>query len=123
MYGPTEAIAPGAIAWGGVDTSAPVDPVTGGKVADPFSTSPDITAKATGGRRHGKKRTAKKAGRRHKRRTMRGGRWTPANVNGGMVGYGFTAPTEGVRGGIAPATGYQANVGGAPMNAAGVRTF
>lgn len=121
MYGPTEAIAPGAIAWGGVDTSAPVDPVTGGKVPDPFSTSPNTNAGATGGRRRGKKRTAKKAGRRHKRRTMRGGRWTPANVNSAPAGYGFVS-AEGFRGGIAPATGYQANVGGAPMNAAGVRT-
>ena len=127
MYGPTSAIAPGALEWGGVDTSAPYSSATGAKVADPFSTSPDITAKATGGRRHkgkskSKSRKTKKGGRRTKKRTMRGGRWTPSNVNSANTGYGFTGATEGVRGGIAPATGYQANIGGAPMNAAGVRT-
>ncbi len=130
MYGATEAIAPGAMAWGGVDTSKPVSPVTGGDVPDPFGTSPDITSKITGGRRRKlrkggkskktKKRTAKKAGRR--RRTMRGGTWSPNAVNVAGAGYGFVS-AEGFHGGIAPAAGYQANVGGAPMNAAGVRTL
>lgn len=94
MYGPTEAIAPGAIAWGGVDTSAPYSSATGAKVADPFGTSPATNAKVTGGRRHratkkkgGKRRLTKKRG--SKRRTMRGGAWTPGNVNSAPAGASF----------------------------------
>lgn len=97
MYGPTEAITPGAIAWGGVDTSAPYDSATGAKVADPFGTSASTNAKVTGGRRRprrvtkkgGKRRLTKKGGRRHKRRTMRGGGWTPGNVNSAPTGTSF----------------------------------
>lgn len=124
MYGPGAAITPGALEWGGVDTSAPYDSATGAKVADPFGTSPDTNAKVTGGKRRGRKtkksKKSKKAGRRS--RKMRGGAWTPGNVNAAGVGYGFTGPTSGVTGGIAPASAYPARVGGAPMNAAGVRS-
>lgn len=128
MYGPTEAIAPGAMAWGGVDTSSPHSAVTGGKVPDPFGTSPDTNSKITGGRRRrgsskrSKRQTKKKGGRRHRRRTMKGGSWSPNNVNAAGVGYGFSAPQAGVTGGIAPATGYASRVGGAPMNADGTRS-
>jgi hypothetical protein len=125
MYGPGEAIAPGALAWGGVDTSAPYDSATGAKVADPFGTSPDTNAKVTGGRRRKSRKTkkskkSKKAGRRS--RKMRGGAWSPGNVNAAGAGYGFTGPDAGVRGGIAPASGYASRVGGAPMGADGVRS-
>lgn len=77
MYGPTTAITPGALEWGAVDTSAPVDSATGAPVADPFKTSPDTNAKVTGGRRKtrntrkGKSKKAKKSTRRG--RKMRGG--------------------------------------------------
>lgn len=124
MYGPGAAIAPGALEWGGVDTSAPYDSATGAKMADPFGTSPDTNAKVTGGRRRksrkGKSKKSKKAGRRSCK--MKGGSWSPGNVNAAGVGYGFTGPTSGVTGGIAPASAYPARVGGAPMNAAGVRS-
>jgi hypothetical protein len=125
MYGPGGAIAPGALEWGGVDTSAPYDSATGAKVADPFGTSPDTNAKVTGGRRRKSRKTkkskkSKKAGRRS--RKMRGGAWSPGNVNAAGVGYGFTGPTGGVTGGIAPASGYASRVGGAPMGADGVRS-
>lgn len=90
MYGPTEAITPGALAWGGVDTSTPYSSATGARVADPFGTSANTNSKVTGGRRHkskkgGKRHTKKKASRRTKRRTMRGGAWSPGNVNAGSV--------------------------------------
>lgn len=119
MYGPTQAITPGALQWGAVDTSAPYDSATGSKVADPFGTSPDTNAKVTGGRRHkGKSRK----GKSKKSRKMKGGAWSPGNVNAAGVGYGFTGATDGVRGGIAPATAYPSRVGGAPMGADGVRS-
>lgn len=126
MYGPGGAIAPGALEWGGVDTSAPYDSATGVKVADPFGTSPDTNAKVTGGRRRKtrasrKTKKSKKAGKR-KSRKMRGGAWSPGNVNAAGAGYGFTGPTAGVTGGIAPASGYASRVGGAPMGADGVRS-
>ena len=126
MYGPTTAITPGALEWGAVDTSAPVNSATGAPEVDPFKTSPDTNAKVTGGRRtrKGKSKKAgkktKKAGRRH--RKMKGGAWSPGNVNAAGVGYGFTGPTDGVRGGIAPASAYASRVGGAPMGADGVRS-
>ena len=123
MYGPGAAIAPGALEWGGVDTSAPYDSATGAKMADPFGTSPDTNAKVTGGRRRKSRKTkkSKKAGKR-KSRKMRGGAWSPGNVNAAGAGYGFTGPTSGVTGGIAPASGYASRIGGAPMGADGVRS-
>ena len=74
MYGPTQAITPGALQWGTVDASAPVDSATGRVVADPFKTSPDTNAKVTGGRRasrRSRKGKSKKSVR--KTRKMRGG--------------------------------------------------
>lgn len=128
MYGPTEAISPGAIAWGGVDTSAPYSSATGAKVADPFGTSPDTNSKLTGGRRRrrvsktNKRATKKKSSRRNRRRTMRGGAFSPGNVNAAGVGYGFSGAQDGIRGGIAPASGYASRIGGAPMGVDGVRS-
>ena len=128
MYGPGAAITPGALEWSGVDTSAPYDSATGAKMADPFGTSPDTNAKVTGGRRHkrktrkGKSKKSGKKSRKTRGRRMRGGAWTPGNVNAAGVGYGFTGADSGVRGGIAPASAYPARVGGAPMGADGVRS-
>ena len=129
MYGPGAAITPGALEWSGVDTSAPYDSATGAKMADPFGTSPDTNAKVTGGRRHKRKTRkgkSKKGGKKtrasRRSRKMRGGAWSPGNVNAAGVGYGYTGPTDGVRGGIAPASAYPARVGGAPMGADGVRS-
>lgn len=127
MYGPGAAITPGALEWSGVDTSAPYDSATGAKMADPFGTSPDTNAKVTGGRRSRKgksKKTkkSKKSRKSRKTRKMRGGAWSPGNVNAAGVGYGFTGADSGVRGGIAPASAYPSRVGGAPMGADGVRS-
>lgn len=128
MYGPGAAITPGALEWNGVDTSAPYDSATGAKMSDPFGTSPDTNAKVTGGRRaiRHKRKTrkgkSKKTTRKTRGRRMRGGAWSPSNVNAAGVGYGFTGADSGVRGGIAPATAYPSRVGGAPMGADGVRS-
>ena len=128
MYGPGAAITPGALEWSGVDTSAPYDSATGAKMADPFGTSPDTNAKVTGGRRHkrktrkGKSKKGGKKTRKTRSRKMRGGAWSPGNVNAAGVGYGFTGADSGVRGGIAPASAYPSRVGGAPMGADGVRS-
>lgn len=118
MYGPTTAISPGALEWGAVDTSAPVSSATGQRVHDPFGTSPDTNAKVTGGRR----RKGKKSRKSRKSRKMKGGAWSPGNVNAAGVGYGFTGADSGVRGGIAPASAYPSRVGGAPMGVDGVRS-
>jgi len=78
-----------------VDTAAPVDPATGGKIFDPFGTSPFGNAKVTGGRR----RKSKKSGKRHSKKTsrrtrkMRGGAWSPGNVNAGAVRAEFVGNT------------------------------
>lgn len=120
MYGPTQAITPGALQWGAVDTSAPYSSASGQPIADPFKTSGDTNAKVTGGRRRkSRKGKSKKAGK--KSRKMKGGAWSPGNVNAAGVGYGFSGTTSGVTGGIAPATAYPSGVGGAPMGADGVR--
>ena len=125
-YGFDPATGTGGAGHTGVDTSAPVDSATGKTVADPFGTSPDTNAKVTGGRRRSRKgksnktRKTKKVSRRSKK--MRGGSFSPGNVNAAGVGYGFTGATDGVRGGIAPASGYPSRVGGAPMGADGVRS-
>ena len=72
---------------------------------------------ATGGGRKSRK-TRKTRGRK-----MRGGMYGANGVvNAAGAGYGFSAPDAGMRGGIAPVAGYNANIGGAPMNAAGVRS-
>jgi hypothetical protein len=112
-YGAAGAIAPGAMEWGHSNTSAPYSSATGSAIPDPFST--------TGGRRR-KSRKSKKAGRKtRRRRTMKGGSWTPTNVNSAGVGYGF-GPGSTVTRGPTDASPYASRMGGAPMNAAGVRS-
>lgn len=110
----------GAMEYGAVDTSAPYSSASGTAIADPFKTSGDSNAKVTGGRRR-KTRKTRKSKKSRRRRTMKGGAFTPGNVNAAGVGYGFTGAAAGVRGGIAPASGYPSRVGGAPMGADGVR--
>jgi len=119
FYGMGQAITPGALEVHPVSGSTPFSSATGGEIADPYGTTQSTNSVLLGGRRRKlrKSKKTKKGGRRHKRRrTMRGGGWTPSNVNGGSVGYGFTAPTPGVTGGIAPAAGYQAKIGGPTIN-------
>lgn len=124
FYGMGQAITPGALEVHPVSGSTPFSSATGGEIADPYGTTQSTNSVLLGGRRRKlrKSKKTKKGGRRHKRRrTMRGG-VNPNEVNSANTRYGFVAPTPGVTGGIAPATGEQANIGGAPMNNALVRT-
>jgi hypothetical protein len=95
MYGPTQAITPGALQWGAVDTSAPYDSATGAKMNDPFGTSPYTNAKVTGaGRRRTRKGKGKKSRKTKRSRKMRGGMF-PGSVNSAPVGTGFVGGIPG----------------------------
>jgi len=96
MYGPTAAIAPGALQWGAVNTSAPVDSATGGVMPDPYAS--DTQA---GGRRRkktkkgGKKSKKSKKTRKTRKHRMRGG----AGVyNAGSTGTSFVGAASGLPG-------------------------
>ena len=124
-YGFNGVIGANGAEWAANSTSDPYDSATGAKMADPFGTSGDTNAKVTGGRRRSRKGKSKKGGKKSRKsrgRKMKGGSWTPGNVNAAGVGYGFSGPTSGVTAGIAPPSAYPTRVGGAPMNAAGVRS-
>ena len=90
MYGPTQAIAPGALQWGPVNTSAPVNPATGAAMPDIYGTIPGTQA---GGRRRKSKKSKKtkktkksKKTRKTRKNRMRGG----AGVyNAGSTGTSF----------------------------------
>ena len=107
--------------WVASNTSLPMRP--DGTVNAEYAAADTATNAHVGGRRRKTRKTkkSKKAGKR-KSRKMRGGAWSPGNVNAAGAGYGFTGPTSGVTGGIAPASGYASRVGGAPMGADGVRS-
>lgn len=92
MYGPTQAIAPGALQWGPVNTSAPVNPATGQVMNDQYGTIPETQAMIGGRRRKSKKskktkKTKKsKKTRKTRKNRMRGG----AGVyNAGSTGTSF----------------------------------
>ena len=89
MYGPTAAITPGALQWGAVNTSAPVDSATGAAIPDPFRTVGSGTQ--AGGRRKktkkgGKKSKKSKKTRKTRKMRMRGG--APV-YNAGATGTSF----------------------------------
>lgn len=115
FYGPGGAISAGVMQWNAVENNA-VDPVSG-------AVKPDYAMPGGRRRRTGKSRASRKTrgGRKsrrvsRRRRTMRGG----AGVyNAGGVGYGYTGTGAG---GLTDATAYPSRVGGAPMNADGVRS-
>lgn len=119
FYGPTGAISPGAMEWGAVSNDA-YSSATGANLG------PDPGAPAgTGGRRRsrrsktkGKKKTA---GRRRK---MKGGAFSPGNVNSASTGVGYSSggSSWASGSGYPEMTGYAARVGGAPMGADGVRS-
>ena len=97
MYGPTEAIAPGALQWGAVNTSAPVNSATGAGIPDPYAS--DTQA---GGRRRRKTKKGGKKSKKSKKKTrktrkmrMRGG----AGVyNAGATGTSFVGAASGMPG-------------------------
>ena len=97
MYGPTEAITPGALQWGAVNTSAPVNSATGQVMPDPYAS--DTQA---GGRRRRKTKKGGKKSKKSKKKTrktrkhrMRGG----AGVyNAGATGTSFVGAASGMPG-------------------------
>ena len=99
MYGPTEAIAPGALQWGAVNTSAPYSSATGAAMPDPYGTIPGTQA---GGRRRKSKKSKKtkkakksKKTRKTRKNRMRGG----AGVyNAGSTGTSFVGAASGMPG-------------------------
>ena len=99
MYGPTQAIAPGALEYGAVNTSAPVNSATGAVMPDPYGTIPGTQA---GGRRRKSKKSKKtkktkksKKTRKTRKNRMRGG----AGVyNAGSTGTSFVGAASGMPG-------------------------
>lgn len=119
-YGFGDPITVGTLAVVPNSTSTPMKP--DGTVDAKFAAADSATNSTIGGRRRsrkGKSKKSKKSRKSRKTRKMRGG---AGNVNVAGVRYGFTGPTDGVRGGIAPATAEPSRVGGAPMGADGVRS-
>ena len=101
MYGPTQAIAPGALQWGPVNTSAPVNSATGQVMNDQYGTIPETQAMIGGRRRKSKKskktkKTKKsKKTRKTRKNRMRGG----AGVyNAGSTGTSFVGAASGMPG-------------------------
>lgn len=90
----------GAMEYGAVDISAPVDSSTGQAVNDPFKTSGDNNAKVTGGRRRASRRKTKKSKKSkkggRKSRKMRGGAAGVYNV--ATAGTSFTGAVSGMPG-------------------------
>jgi hypothetical protein len=122
FYGPVGAISAGAMEWGAVENN-PYDPATGrnlgGDPGAPHGTGMGGGRKKTKGKKKGKK--TRRSTKRKGRRALKGGAGV---VNSAGVGYGYSqGGSEWASGSGYPVIGgYPANVGGAPMNEAGVRT-
>ena len=123
FYGVGKAISPGAIEYNAVENNA-FDSATGADLGgDPGA--PNGTGmgggrrKKTKGKRKGKK--TRRSTKRKSRRALKGGAGV---VNSAGAGYGYSqGGSEWASGSGYPVIGgYPANVGGAPMDAAGVRT-
>jgi hypothetical protein len=121
FYGPKGAISAGAMEWGGVANDAYT---SGGQNLGPDPGAPHGTGMSGGRRKTKGKRKGKKARRSTKRKNRRAFKGGAGVVNSGGVGYGYSqGGSEWASGSGYPVIGgYPANVGGAPMNAAGVRT-
>lgn len=119
FYGPTGAISPGAMEWGAVSNDA-YSSATGANLG------PDPGAPAgTGGRRRSRRASRKTKGKKKTgRRKMKGGAFSPGNINSANTGYGYSSggSSWASGSGYPVTTGYAANVGGAPMGADGVRS-
>jgi hypothetical protein len=124
FYGVGQAISPGVLERTAVPNDA-YDPATGGNLG-PDPGAPHGTGMG-GGRRKTKgkgKRKGKKTRRSTKRKSRRALKGGAGVVNSAGVGYGYSqGGSEWASGSGYPVIGgYPANVGGAPMNEAGVRT-
>jgi len=121
FYGPVGAISAGAMQWGAVENN----PYTsGGKDLGPDPGAPHGTGMGGGRRKSKGKRKGKKTRRSTKRKSRRALKGGAGVVNSAPVGYGYSqGGSEWASGSGYPIIGgYPANVGGAPMNEAGVRT-
>lgn len=123
FYGVGKAISPGAIEYNAVPNDAYT---SGGQNLGPDPGAPHGTGMG-GGRRKTKgkgKRKGKKTRRSTKRKSRRALKGGAGVVNSAGVGYGYSqGGSEWASGSGYPVIGgYPANVGGAPMNEAGVRT-
>jgi hypothetical protein len=121
FYGPSGAISPGAMEWGAVSNDA-YSSATGANLG-PDPGAPAGTSSVIGGRRR-KTKGKKSAGRRRRSRKMKGGAFSPGNINSANTGYGYSSggSSWASGSGYPVTTGYAANVGGAPMGADGVRS-
>jgi hypothetical protein len=96
MYGPTAAITPGALQWGAVNTSAPVDSATGAGIPDPYASDTQAGGRRRKTKKGGKKsKKSKKKTRKTRKMRMRGG----AGVyNAGATGTSFVGAASGMPG-------------------------
>ena len=123
FYGPVGAISAGAMQWGAVENNAYT---SGGKDLGPdpggaYGTGMSGGRKKTKGKGKRKGKKTRRSTKRKSRRALKGGAGV---VNSAGAGYGYSqGGSEWASGSGYPIiNGYPANVGGAPMNAAGVRT-
>jgi len=121
FYGPVGAISAGAMEWGAVENNAYT---SGGKDLGPDPGGAYGTGMGGGRRKSKGKRKGKKTRRSTKRKGRRALKGGAGVVNSAPVGYGYSqGGSEWASGSGYPIIGgYPANVGGAPMNEAGVRT-
>ena len=124
FYGVGQAISPGVIEFKPVENNAYT---SGGKDLGPDPGAPNGTGLIGGRRKKTKgkgKRKGKKTRRSTKRKSRRALKGGAGVVNSAPVGYGYSqGGSEWASGSGYPIIGgYPANVGGAPMNEAGVRT-
>ena len=103
MYGPTEAIAPGALQWGAVNTSAPVDSATGGVMPDPYASD----TQAGGRRRNTKKFKKSKKTKKSKKKTRKTRKTRKMRMRGGAPVYNAGATGTSFVGGIPNMPGSQ----------------
>ena len=120
FYGPKGAISAGAMEWGAVENN-PYS--AGGQDLGPTPGGAHGTG-MSGGRRRKTKGKGKKARRSTKRKNRRAFKGGAGVVNSGGVGYGYSqGGSEWASGSGYPVIGgYPSRVGGAPTDAAGVRT-
>ena len=116
FYGVGKAITPGALEYGAVSGSQPVNSRTGAVEADPFGTSAKGGDSVMLGGRRRKSRKSKKSRKSRKTRKMKGGVWTPGGVNSAVAGTGFVGAQPGMPGsqGRGMYVGYDARTAGGP---------
>ena len=121
FYGVGKAISPGVIEYNAVENNAYT---SGGQNLGPDPGAPHGTGMGGGRRKSKGKRKGKKTRRSTKRKGRRALKGGAGVVNSAPVGYGYSqGGSEWASGSGYPVIGgYPANVGGAPMNEAGVRT-